>query len=193
MQQATLTTYDDTAVASRIVRQFDGCYLSSYIVKGEEHLQATIGWGHAIPLKDHPLTISKATALQLLLGDLNNRRSPIKAKIPAALFNSLTSNELGATISWAFNSQGWAGSETFENLVDGNKEAFIAATSDWIRDENQSVLPELVRRRATERHLFMRNSFDEVIALNWYMGLLPLIKNLPEGKLVWTGTRCTWE
>ncbi|HEY9682919.1 MAG TPA: hypothetical protein V6C86_15190 [Oculatellaceae cyanobacterium] len=100
--------------------------------------------------------------------------------------------EHGATTSWAFNCKGLDVSGTFRKLIDGDKDGFIVATSQWIHGEGGSVMAGLVRRRATERHVFVRNFRDEVIALNWYNGLLPLIKKKPAGKLIWTGTSFTW-
>jgi GH24 family phage-related lysozyme (muramidase) len=186
---------DDTAegVALQIIRHFEGCYLTSYIFPGEEHLQATIGWGHRLDLSQHPKTIDQATADELLAKDVGSKIAQVKAKVPAAVFVELTAYQSGAIFSWAFNSKGWDTSDTVKTLIKGDLHGFIVAESQWYHGENHKVLAGLVRRRASERHIFERNSVSEVEALHWYTDLIAAVNKSPKGSLQWQKNRLIWQ
>lgn len=170
-------------------------HLKSFIVPGEEHLQATVGWGRAIPLAKHPMTITKETADLWLAQDIHVRHQLFVEHVPVAVRNKMTPGQIAAFISWAYNGKGWMASDSFHKLCAGDIAGFFAGAATWIRGEHD-VMAGLVRRRAFEWHLATRGEFDKLVSakgLNWYRGLNSVVnqanKLKKKGHLAWQGDR----
>jgi len=186
------------AITLPVIEHFeasDNCHLDSYIVKGEEHLQATIGWGTAIPLSAHPMHITRETADKWLAEGIQRRYEIFVHKVPAAIAAKMTPGQKAAFLSWSYNGKGWDTAESFHKLCAGDLHGFADGADEWFHGERKGViLTGLVRRRAVERHLFDRNSLEEVRKLNWYRDLIPPGgKSLRPGHLAWSGTRLIWK
>lgn len=185
----------------RIVQHFeasDHCHLDSYIVPGEEHLQATIAWGRAISLSSHPKHTSQSQADIWLVEDIALRFELLVKHIPAAVFARLSPGQKAAFISWAYNGKGWFNSDTFKLLQAGKIDEFFEHAALWYHGEHGVVLPGLVRRRAVELHISKRGEFDRVItSLKFYTDLPAAVNaglkhGMKHGSLKWNTDRLIW-
>lgn len=177
-----------------IIRHFeasDHCHLESYIVHGEEHLQATIAWGRGIPLSSHPMKIDLVTADRWLEEDIARRYAILEARVTKPVLARMWPGLKANFISWAYNGKGWIGSDSFKALVAGNFSKYLDGAAQWYHGEHGVVLPGLVRRRAAERHIGEFGDYDRVKhELNWYHDLPEVVnaglkRGLKGGALVW--------
>lgn len=195
-----MTDQDWLAIATELTAQFEapgGPRLTSYIVPGEEHLQATIGLGTAIPLAKHPMMITKEEAYRLLSQGIHSRYQLIAEACPH-VWDRMTACQKASAVSWAYNCKGWYVSDTFKLLVAGKIDEFFVHAATWYHGEGKSIMAGLVRRRAVELHLGTRGEIDRITGeLNWYMDLIPTInagmKAKKNGHLVWKGDRLIWQ
>jgi len=185
----------EVKIAAEIAGHFEGCHLKSYIVPGEEHLQATIGRGIAIPLSKHPMTITQAQADQWFMDGLMSRWHALKEVELKPIWDKLTVYQKAAVLSFRYNcvTSKWLASDSRKLLNAGNLKGYADMVDEW----NNHGLAGLVRRRAVERHVFERGSLDEVKRLNWYQGALMAQVNAANklkkfGHLYWSGAQLVW-
>lgn len=189
--------------ALQVIKNFEapgGARLHSYIVTGEEHLQATIGFGTAIPLAKHPMTITLDQAEHFLAQAIHARYQLFEQHVPLAVRQKMTPFQIVAFISWSYNGKGWQASDTFKLLAAGHIDEFFQHAALWFHGEGSKVLAGLVRRRAVELHLATRGEIDRITSardLCWYTALISVVnqgvKQHKSGRLVWKGDRLIWQ
>lgn len=159
------------AIAKSVVRHFEGEKLTSYVLKGESW--ATISVGVAIPLKQHPKTITQAESDKLFDSAMKRKEAQLRAEIPAAVIDKLTAGQLACALSFRYNvkDSAWlsASCSTRKNLVDGNYERFLTMHALWVNGE-AGPLAGLKRRRRVEREIGQGKPLAEIKAANWYQG-----------------------
>lgn len=185
----------EVLIAREVITHFEGCRLKSYIVPGEEKMQATIGWGQAISLKQHPMQITQALADIWLMNGILSRWHALKEVELKTIWADLNVFEKAAILSFRYNAVTslWLTSNSRKLLLGGD----VAAYADSIDEWDNHDMAGLVRRRAVERHLTQRHSLDEVKKLNWYNDLVPAVAKTKKagrtGHLVWAGERLIWK
>jgi len=159
-------------IATPVIKHFESCHLKSYIFKKETW--ATIGWGKAIPLSQHPKTITQAEADRLFEETLLVKQRALQKEIPAAVLDKLSVGQLAGILSFRYNVKDstWLDprSNTRKELVKGNIKGFIAWHAKWINGE-AGPLNGLKRRRRVERELLNGANLQAITAANWYQGL----------------------
>jgi len=118
----------------------------------------TIGYGHAcqgnacVGIK---APLSQAAAAALLAKDVRTRFLPC---VRSAVKKALNNNQMSALTSFAFNLGCGAlqGSTLLKKVNAGQFAAAAAEFGKWVKGGGRT-LPGLVRRRAAERALFLRN------------------------------------
>lgn len=187
------------AIAKEIICEFETCSLTSYIfVDPITHVpekQCTIGWGNAFPLSMHPFKISQETADEWLMDAIMSRYNSLShGEITPSVWNKLTDFQKASVLSFRYNAKTnqWLSSNSRRLLNAGDLKGYAEQVDEW----NNGGVAGLVRRRAVERHVFERNSLDEVKKLNWYNGLTPLVNRSiaqhKKGHLIWCGKVLTW-
>lgn len=134
-------------LASKIVREFEGCALHAYQDIGGTW---TIGWG-CIHNVSAGMTIDQSESDRRLQEDLDSAMIKVEAQIHVPL----TDNQLAALISFTYN-------EGAGHLQDSNLEVclkahnYALAAEQFVRwDKCRGVVvPGLLRRRQAERMLF---------------------------------------
>lgn len=158
-------------IGGEVCKHFEGCRLRSYVLPGETW--ATIGWGKAIPLSQHPKIISQAEADQLFEDTLRHKQACLQKEIPATVLDKLTPTQLAGLLSFRYNmkDQVWLSpaSNTRKALISGNMEVFLSWHGKWINGE-KGPLPGLKRRRAVEHDLLRGKSLAAIKAAKWYQG-----------------------
>lgn len=158
-------------IASVVTKHFEGCHLTSYILPGETW--ATIGWGKAIPLSQHPKTITQAEADQLFQDTLSAKSQRLRHEIPAVVLAGLSAECLAALLSFRYNmkDQVWLNPKcnTRLALVRGDMKQFWIWHGKWINGE-KGPLPGLKRRRRVENELGNGKTLDQIKKANWYQG-----------------------
>ena len=149
-------------IALALIKHFEGCRLTAYVLSGESW--ATIGWGHTIPFSEHGKIITQADADALLASDLATRDADLKDQLGIAIYSSLTPNQLGATLSFKYNCKPTLfDNSTFLMLLRLDK---IADAQNefkrWVYGEGHVALPGLVSRRSAEAFVFSGGSIDEL-------------------------------
>lgn len=174
------------------------CKLQSYIVAGEEHKQATIAWGRAIPLSMHPMRCTQEQADAWLTQDIAARIHTLRKFVSDTILLRMPPAMLASCISWMYNSipELLIHSASFKALQNGDFQGWLNGMSQWTKGgEPPKTMGGLVRRRAAERHFAERGSWAEIVKLNYYMDLIPIAQHNPKGKLYWdsTKTRMLWK
>lgn len=186
-----------------LIRHFEAsdiCHCDSYIVPGEEHLQATVGWGTAIPLSQHPCKITKLIADRWLERDILSRYTSLCNHVPESVIAKMSLGQRAAFLSWAYNGKGWYECDSFKKLCKGDIQGWLDGAMLWVHGEHGVPLAGLVRRRAAERHLGMRGEIERLESvhdLHWYLDMVPSIENgikqKRPGHLVWSSDRLVWK
>lgn len=155
----------------KLIKHFEGCRLNSYIVPGEEKLQATIGWGQAIPLSKHPMKITQKEADDMLLNTVNAKISAVRLLIVDSVEAKLTPLQKTAIVSFYYNTKpGSFKSSTFLRLLNsGDISGASKQLSRWVRGEGNKILPGLVRRRKCEQFLMDGGSFSDLEKKRFFM------------------------
>lgn len=157
-------------IAEEICKHFESCHLESYIFPGEENLQATIGWGTAIPLSQHPKKITQAEADRLLKDGLDRRDIELKKQLGETIYNMLTPGQHGATLSFKYNCKAYKfNNSTFLSQLKTKR--FQLAGQElkkWVYGSGRK-LPGLIRRRRVEEYVYFGASIEDVKKKNWFM------------------------
>lgn len=158
-------------IAKPLIQHFESCRLKSYVIKGETW--ATVGWGNAIPMAQHPLTITRAEADRRFEVALAAKEKQLRKEIPEAVLDKLTVLQLAALLSFRYNMKdsNWLSPlcNTRKSLVAGNWKQFLIWHAKWINGES-GVMAGLKRRRKVERDLMDGKTLDEIKKANWYQG-----------------------
>jgi lysozyme len=138
--------------ASKLIQHFEGCQLKAY--KDEVGVW-TIGWGHTgLQHKDGTVyaerTITSDKAQQLFHYDMEQ----FEARVSAFVKVPLTDDQYGALVALDFNTGGLGKSTLLKFL---NKQQYVQAADEFLKwtQAGGKVLPGLVRRRRSERRLFL--------------------------------------
>lgn len=145
----------------KVIRHFEGCELKAYRCPAGI---MTIGYGHTGPTAAPGRTISQAQAEELLKHDVQRfvREVNSLVKVP------LTHGQFDALVSFAYNCGSDIDADTIaEGLGDStllkmvNAGRFDAAAGEFAKwnKAGGKVLSGLVKRRATEAHLFRTSTF----------------------------------
>jgi len=104
-----------------LIHHFEGCHLESYVIPGESW--ATIGWGHAIPLVQHPRTITLAQADAFFAEDLAKRET----RLAQLVHVTLNQNQIDAALSFFLqcNPEGFRG---FDVLASSQRRQVLASS-----------------------------------------------------------------
>ena len=136
-----------------LVREFEGCCLSSYICPAGV---LTIGFGHTGPDVTHEMTISRVQAENFLAFDLNI----FAAGVSCMLTREATDNQFAAMVSLAFNIGigGFGNSSVLRLHNSGDTSGAARAFLLWNKAKINGVLQELsglTRRRSAEAALYL--------------------------------------
>ena len=109
----------------------------------------TIGYGHTSGVTENSPCISKAEAEEYLKSDINVAESSVYRNVTI----SLKQNQFDALVSLIFNvgSKSFANSKMLKKLNAGN----IKGAADEFDDWTKGGLPDLVKRRAREKEVFL--------------------------------------
>lgn len=132
-----------------LIKQFEGCKLTAYLCPANVW---TIGWGRTINVKRGD-TCAQAQADAWLTEEYD----AFERKVLALVKVPVTSNQLGALVSFAYNvGVGALGSSTLLRLLNGKDYQGAAGQfSRWDKAGGR-VLAGLTRRRAAEAALFRK-------------------------------------
>lgn len=159
-------------IAKEMVRHFEGESLKSYVLKGETW--ATISAGVAIPLSQHPKTITQADSDILFDRAFKRKEAQLRKEIPAAVLEKLTVGQLACVMSFRYNvkDSAWLDPDcrTRKYLVAGQFDKFLVMHALWINGE-AGPLPGLKRRRRVEREVGQNKPLSDIKKANWYRGL----------------------
>lgn len=115
----------------------------------------TIGYGFTDPEIVKKGTITEQEAEQVLLKDIEDRRTKLKSQIKT--WDKLNENQQNALISYGFNVGVGNWSKTQPKLLKAlNEERFAEAAQyiNAVKDKKGNTLPGLVKRRKEERDWF---------------------------------------
>jgi len=156
-------------IAKEVIKHFEGCHLKSYVLPGETW--ATIGWGCAIPLKQHPRFITQEDADKMLDTMLDHKIVCIHKEVAPQILDSLPPKVRAGIYSFRYNVKDSAWlmptCRTRAALVKGDIKAFALLMLLWDKGE-KGPLPGLKRRRRVENELVGSKSLREIKAKNWY-------------------------
>lgn len=132
-----------------LIKQFEGCKLAAYVCPAGV---LTIGWGRTTNVKRGD-TCTQAQADAWLVQEYDAFEKKVKALVKV----SLTANQLGALVSFAYNvGTGALGSSTLLRLLNAGDYAGAADQfARWNRAAGR-VLAGLSRRREAEAALFRK-------------------------------------
>lgn len=135
-----------------MIKSFEGLRLRAYPDPGTGGKPWTVGYGHTGP-DVHPnthITVQEAEAL--LKGDLDK----FEAGVEKAVGANTTDNQFAAMVSLAYNIGlgAFLRSTVLRQHRAGNHKLAAAAFLMWVKGGGRT-LPGLVRRRATERALYL--------------------------------------
>ena len=178
-----MTEADEIKLAREVIQEFEKCHLTSYVVPRESW--ATIGWGTAIPMKDHPKKITQDEADHLLENGIASRQKMILTRVPAVVLGKMTPFDKAHLLSWAYNTKGWETMGAFLKLCAGDLNEFRRRSLLYVHGEGNVIMAGLVRRRACEYHMARRSSLAEVKKLDWYNEIISPVNKYPVGRLGW--------
>ncbi|ESR27347.1 glycoside hydrolase family protein [Lutibaculum baratangense] len=141
-----------------LIKHFEGLRLDAYI---DPVGVWTIGYGHTGEAARPGNRITESEAEQLLQRDLEKHERTVQDLVQV----QITEGEYSALVSFAFNVGDGAlrGSTLLRKLNGGDSSGAAAEFERWVYgtiDGKKVVLPGLVRRRKSERHLFETGRFD---------------------------------
>lgn len=154
------------------IGHFEGCHLTSYVLPGEKW--ATVGWGNAIPIEQHPLTITQSEADKRLRDALNVRIQKIPSEIGTAVWNKLTHGQKVSYLMFRYNCKdgAWLSSKTRKALMMGDLKLYRNMARTWCHDDRGMRLAGLFRRRECECFLWDGGTIEQLKARNWFMNLV---------------------
>ncbi|GFE76494.1 lysozyme [Novosphingobium sp. TCA1] len=133
-----------------LVKTFEGCELNAYLCPAGVW---TIGWGRTTNVKRGD-TCTQAQADAWLVAEYD----AFEAKVRSLVKVPLTTNQLGALVSFAYNvGVGALGSSTLLRLLNAGDYAGAAAQFGRWNKAAGRVLAGLTKRRAAEAALFVRS------------------------------------
>lgn len=152
-----------TKEALDLIKHFEGCRLTSYVLPNETW--ATIGWGNAIPMSEHPKTITQKEADDLFLKTVQSRVPVVRSLINDKVESSLTPLQKAAILSFNYNTkpQSFKTSTFLKLLNSGDIKGASNQLPRWVRGEGNKVLPGLVRRRKCEKFLMDGGSWEDLV------------------------------
>lgn len=160
-------------IATEGIKQFEGCHLTSYVFPGESW--ATIGWGKAIPLSQHPKKITQQEADRLFDETLRGKESALRHEIPQAVLEKLTVGGLAGILMFRYNvkDSAWLDVKcnTRKVLVAGDIKNFWKHHRLWVHGEGGKVLGGLKRRRRVENEIGNDIPISAIKEASWYRGL----------------------
>ena len=144
-----------------LIKHYEGCDLQAYRDGGGI---ITIGYGHTGLIKGRHLLISdvitQAEADALLLADLIIAQKAVNQLVTVPL----SQNQFDALVSFAFNvgvgDRGFKGSTLLHCL---NNKAYNIASEEfkkWTRDNHGNIEQGLIKRRNSEKILFLVNKLQ---------------------------------
>ena len=133
----------------QLIKKFEGCRLSAY--KDVVGI-LTIGYGHTGPDVTDGLKISQTIADALLINDLKH----VEACIVSCVSFNITQAQFDALCSFIFN----VGASAFRHshlLLKLNAGDIASAANEFLRWDRAGgrIIPDLSRRRQSERSLFL--------------------------------------
>lgn len=160
------------AIAKEVITHFEGRHLTSYVVPGEKW--ATIGIGCAIPLAQHPKTITDDECDRLFNAMLAHKEDQLRKEIPAAVLDKLTVGQLVCVLVFRYNTKDSAWLDphcrTRQYLVAGQFDKFLVMHALWVNGED-GPMGGLKRRRRVEHELAQGKPLFDIKKANWYQGL----------------------
>lgn len=137
-----------------LIREFEGCVLTSYPDPASGGAPWTIGYGHTGPDVTRGKSISKTEAEALLDADLVRFESAVAAAAPSA-----SDNQFAAMVSLAFNigARAFAGSTLLKKHNAGDHAGARAEFARWVFASGKKLYG-LERRRAAEAALYGRGA-----------------------------------
>lgn len=137
-----------------LVKHFEGFYPDAYLCPAEVW---TIGYGHTANVQQGQ-TISENEAEELLRADLEDAAETVDELAEV----DLDDDQFAALVSFTFNvgRGSLAESTLLKKLNQGDYDAVPSELSRWVKatvDGTKTTLAGLVRRRAAEAELFLRN------------------------------------
>lgn len=154
------SSYTPSADAISLIKQYEGLKLTSYQDTGGVW---TIGYGttsiNGVPVQPGQ-TITEAQANEYLTSHLTTSVSPIinsktKAPITQSMYDAL------CCFTYNLGSGNFSKSTLLKELNAGKYNDAATMFSDWTKDDGV-VLPGLVRRRGSEKDLFLKNGVPNV-------------------------------
>lgn len=144
-----------------LIKHYESCDLQAYRDGGGI---ITIGYGHTGFIRGRHLLISdkitQAEADALLLDDLVIAQKAVNQLVTVPL----TQNQFDALVSFAFNTgvgdKGLKGSTLLHCLNNGSYTAASEEFKKWVRDNKGNIEQGLVKRRNTEKILFLTNKLQ---------------------------------
>lgn len=132
-----------------LIKQFEGCRLAAYLCPAGVW---TIGWGRTTNVKRGD-TCTQAQADAWLVAEYD----AFEKKVSGLVRVPVTSNQLGALVSFAYNvGVGALGSSTLLRLLNAGDHAGAAAQFARWNKAGGKALAGLTKRRAAEAALFVR-------------------------------------
>lgn len=141
----------------KLIQEFEGLRLRSYLCPANVW---TIGYGSTGPHVRSGMVITKAEAVDLLKRDLVRFEQGVLRAVAPKIPNQ---NQFDAMVSLAFNigTAAFARSTVARQFKNGNIVASANAFGMWTKAKGKT-LPGLVRRRASEKELFLIDSVPVV-------------------------------
>jgi lysozyme len=144
-----------------LIKEFEGCKLSSYVDPHTGGLPITIGWGSTKKRNGSPFHLGEKISLEeanaLLEFDIRNRFMPALKSIP--YWSEMNDNQRGALLSFAYNlGAGFYNSNNFNTISRNLREKNWKAVPDTLklyRNPGSNVEPGLLRRRVAEGKLWI--------------------------------------
>lgn len=141
--------------ARAIVKDFEKCVLQAYPDPGTGGDPWTVGWGHTGPEVKAGYSVTQEKADADLMGDMQESEECVNSMVDAPL----TQNQFDALVSFVFNIGGRQFStSTMLRLLNGGRYAEAAQQFRVWNRGGGKVLGGLVRRRAAEQALFLKES-----------------------------------
>lgn len=157
-------------IAGIAIKHFEGCGLVSYVKFGESW--ATIGYGCAIPLSEHPKKINQAQADQMFERMLDHKIKQLQSEIPLKVLDALPATALGGIIAFRYNvkDNAWLSPScnTRKLLIKGDLKGFMAMHQLWCHGEKNQILKGLKRRRRVEGELMQGIPIEHLQAFKFY-------------------------
>lgn len=137
-----------------LIKHFEGLFLEAY---RDPVGIWTIGYGHTATAKKG-MKVTEKQAEKLLKDDLKDAERAVKTLVTSAL----TDGQHSALVSFTFNlgAGNLSASTLLKRVNDGDMAGAADEFPKW-RLAGGKVLPGLVRRRKSERHLFLTGAFKD--------------------------------